>query len=360
MLRVEQVKTWSSTWDFLELPHQVHGEDSLWVAPLRLYERIAMGSLRARDRAFWLVKDGHRVVARLGAMIHPLGALHFGFFECLEGYPEAVPLLLAEARRLGAGRRLVGPYQFDLEEPYTGVLVDGFEHEPMFLMSYNPPYYDDYLQRAGLFPVADLLSYRYRPETLKTDRMASRAQKAARAGVTVQTTSFWQLPVAVRQCVEIANVAWVDNWGYHPPDEDQIQKLLWFSRVLSESDGVVMAYHQGRPVGFMWLVRNLNPILKPARGRLTPRLFLDFLNRKRFPLKARGYGLGVLPESRRHYVPAALVDYALGLAETRDLVEFEVSWVLSDNVPMNALARALGGEAYKTHRVYSDQPEAES
>lgn len=93
-------------------------------------------------------------MARAGFKVHRAHgyeALHFGYFEALPSTRhEEVRALVELGHQLAPHLPMRGPHHFRLEDPYTGLLVDGFDFEPHFLMSYNPPYYEELLAGAGL------------------------------------------------------------------------------------------------------------------------------------------------------------------------------------------------------------------
>lgn len=314
-----------------------------------------MGSLRSDLQEFWVVYHGSRPVARAGFQIQTKNkprTLHFGYFECAEGYADAARMLLSRGSSLAPEAELFGPYQFQLEEPYSGVLVKGFEHDPVFLSSHNPPFYEDYLLRAGLEPAMDLLSYQYLPGTVKLDRMAKRAARAAKAGVSIRSMNRKQMGQDMQTCLDIFNKAWKDNWGFERASTAELKTLLWFSRLFFDRRGILFAEHKGRAIGFQWVLRDFNVLLKQSKGRFTPRLLWDFCFGQGKIQKFRGYALGVLPEYLHLNVTPALVHEIMSKGHHFDWREFEVGWVLSTNTKMNALARALGGVNHKTHRVF--------
>lgn len=48
-----------------------------------------------------------------------------------------------------------------------GLLIDGFDSPPTFMMTYNPPYYADLIERQGLVKSQDLLAFWGHVEMLK-------------------------------------------------------------------------------------------------------------------------------------------------------------------------------------------------
>jgi hypothetical protein len=139
---------------FVDVPWQLFDMDRhpQWVPPLRIAVRDALDRRhpfwRAADRELFLaVRDG-RVVGRVAAIenrahneFHQDRRGFFGFFEVADD-PAAAAALLDAAGDWLAGRGLTsmqGPMN-----PSTnyecGLLVDGYEHHPMFMTAWNPPY----------------------------------------------------------------------------------------------------------------------------------------------------------------------------------------------------------------------------
>jgi GNAT superfamily N-acetyltransferase len=66
----------------------------------------------------------------------------------------------------------------------------------------------------------------------------------------------------------------------------------------------------------------------------------------------RVFALGVLPEHRGTGVDALMYIETAKLARERGYRWAEMSWILENNDMMNRSIQLLGGEVYKTHRMY--------
>ncbi|NIV34856.1 MAG: N-acetyltransferase, partial [Anaerolineae bacterium] len=86
-----------------------------------------------------------------------------------------------------------GPESFSQNEE-CGLLVDGFDSPPVVLMTYNPRYYQDFIERAGFGKAQDLYAwdllttiFDLDPERLprKFLRVAEQARK--REGLVIRT-----------------------------------------------------------------------------------------------------------------------------------------------------------------------------
>lgn len=355
-MKVVEARGWLQLHRFLALAEEIYRDHPRWVSPLRLHQ----GAMLAGNPA-WTVVEGGRTVARMAARVHRQAgreAIHFGFFECREGHPEAARLLVERARALAPGLPLRGPYHFRQEDPYPGLLVDGFDVDPTFLMPYNPPWYDGYLKEAGLRPVMDLYAHEVRPETARLDLLESRVARARAQGIEVRTMDRRHRAREVRSMCRLFNRFLADNWGFEEFEEAQIREMTVLAYAFLEPHMVFLASHEGRDVGCAIVVRDFNPLLKPARGRITPALVWDYLFHRKRLQRFRGYALGVLPECRHMDVPAALVGAILEGARASEpgWESMEVAWVLADNARMNAMANAFGARRTKTYRLFEALP----
>lgn len=345
MIDVVQVRQLSQ---FLAFPEQVYAPDSRWVAPLQLHLRHIIGGLKRTDQAYWLAFRDGQPVARLGARIHG-EALHFGFFESLPDQQEAVTALFARACQLGPGLPLRGPYHYHQEDVYAGVLIEGFDEDPTLMMPYNPPYYDELLRGAGLAPLMDLYSYQFRRGEARTEVMRGRAE---RGGIRVRTMSRWHRHRDMTTILQLVNQTHASNWGFEEYTGELAREMLLLGRFLLDPKLVWLAFDGERAVGFVIVAPDLNPLLKPARGRLGLALLLRLLFRRGTLTNYRGYGMGVLEGSRRRDAAAALVQAVSDASRHHRGDTLEVAWTLANNERMNALARALGGRRNKVHRIY--------
>ncbi len=111
----------------------------------------------ARPQYFLAWRDG-RAVGRITAQVdHVLNEFQdnrwglFGFFECEDDPAAAKALLDAAEQWLRArGRdRMVGPADFTLNDE-CGVLIEGYELDPIILTNWTHRYYPRLLEQAGM------------------------------------------------------------------------------------------------------------------------------------------------------------------------------------------------------------------
>jgi hypothetical protein len=345
--------------DFLDLPDRVYADIPLYCPPLAVHLKTILGQPGDPDRHFLVAYQGGRPVARLGVKRHRHGdydASHFGFYESLPVGPEATVALVEEARRRFPELTLRGPYNFRMEDPNTGVLVEGFEREPYIFMGYNPPYYDEYLQAAGVIPAMDLYAYEFRPESMRLDMLAAKAAAARAKGFTLRPMNMRRVRQDSLKMADIFNDSMAENWGFEILGEEQVNDMVTLARLFLDPRLVFIAEKGSEAVGSVVVFPNYNPIIRRSRGQLSPRFAWEYLTQKRKLDTFRGYAVGVRKAYRDTEVSALLVDAILQQAKVIPWKAAEVSWVLGNNRPMNIMAIAAGGRRSKIYRIYEREP----
>lgn len=360
-LQVRDVLTARDLRQFLKLPREIYPPTSRYVQPLDVHLKMMMGSLKAPKKHFVMAYDGDKPVARLGAKVHEHGAkthLHFGFFECIEGYEDAARLMVESLHKRYPQLPMMGPFHFRMEDPYVGLLVDGYERDPYFLMPYNPPYYLPYLEKAGLHKTMDLFTYEVVDGTLigKSEVILENTQKARNKGIQVRPLDKRKLKSEARMIAEIFNDALSKNWGYEEFLEDQIKEMVTLFRLFIDPKVVAIATHNDKAVGCLIMIPDFNPIIKASKGKITPGLIWKFFTKKRRLSKVRGYALGVKKEYHGYGIGSLLSHYMFENIPNHGYSKGEISWILSNNGPMNELSKAMGAQHNKVYRILEKAP----
>ena len=90
-----------------------------------------------------------------------------------------------------------------------GMLTEGFDSSPMVMMTYNPRYYPELMEKAGLRKAKDLFAYvshAQKIEMAKIDRVADRAVKSN--GVTIRPVNMKDFDAEVERVWEVYGSAW--------------------------------------------------------------------------------------------------------------------------------------------------------
>jgi len=372
-LTVRRVQSGRDRRSFLELPYRLYKGDQHWVAPLRIAQKdiLNVGKhpfYRTSEVEMFLAERGGRVVGRIMAILnrahnefHHEKAGGFGFFEVANDFEAASELL--DAARQWVGQRgaevMRGP--FNPSTNYEcGLLVDGFDSDPFIMMTYNPPYYAEFLERCGFRKAMDLYAYSIHHESFqqseKLKRVADRARTKNR--VTLRTVNLKDFANEVERLRRVYNDAWNNNWGFVPVTREEFEHLardlkqIVDPKVVYIAERIEDASAEPRAVGFFLAVPDVNQALKKAKGRLLPFGLFKLLWHSRKIHSIRIITMGAIRELQNVGIAAMFYDEIFSKVPEHKYVTGEMSWVLENNTLMNRSAELLGGKRYKTYRIY--------
>ncbi|HVE68070.1 MAG TPA: hypothetical protein VNB64_05760 [Solirubrobacteraceae bacterium] len=354
---------------FIELPYRLHSTSPHWIPPLRLERRMFLsrrfGAFFHRGEAqLFLARSGDRVVGRISAHFdRSLNAEKdnrwglFGFLE-LEDDPEVAAALFDAAEgwlRERGYDRMVGPMDFTMNDE-SGILIEGFEREPMIRQPWHPPYYQRLVEEdTGLEKVIDLWMW----ELHISDRAAMlpvvlelAEQSRTEHGITIRRMSRRHLRRDMQIFGDVYNAAWKRNWDFVPYSDKDLDHYAWEMQLAFAREWFMVAEHGDEPVGVALTVPDLNQVLKLMNGRLLPLGWWRFLRRRRIMDRCRVGFLGVKPGWQHTGVAALLYVEHFDTAARDPVTWGEMGWILETNTPMNRGMEAMGGRIVKRFRVY--------
>jgi len=356
--------------EFIRFPWRVYDGDHLWVPPLIRERKAFLDPDRnpffqhARVQLF-LARESRRPVARVAAVVndahdhyHGERAGFFGLFECLAGAQAAAEALLGAAEawvRERSATFLRGPVNLSTNELECGLLVEGFGSAPVFGSAYNPPYYSQLMEAAGLAKCKDLLAfYRYYhpplpPRVLRAIEASSKLM--SRPPVSIRSINMRELETEAVRIASIYNEAWCDNWGFVPITEAEARHLAGQLRDAILPDLSLMAEIDGQAVACFVSIPDLNQVIRPLNGRLTPWGLLNAGLRRRRIDTVRVALLGVKKPYRGLGIDLRLL-MEIWKQRASQRLHWELAWVLEDNHAMIRILQEIGAVAYKRYRLY--------
>jgi hypothetical protein len=357
--------------EFIELPFRLHSTSPQWIPPLRL-ERRMFHSRRmnayfehAGAQEFLARRDG-RVVGRISAQVdrayddqHGPGTGMFGFLE-LEDDPEVASALLDGARDWLAERgrhRMIGPMDYTMNDE-CGVLIEGFEREPMIKQPWHPPYYQRRCEEAGLDKAIDLLMW----ELVIDDRekilpviFDLAEQSESKHGIELRHMRRRDLPKDIKVFGEVYNTAWKDNWGFVPYSDTDLKHLAEEMQLVFDRNWFMVAQKDGETIGIAITLPDVNQVLKRMNGRLMPLGWWHFLRKSAYIDRVRVGFLGVKPEYQHTGAAARFYVEHFDMATKTPQKWGEMGWILETNRSMNRGMEAMGGRVVKRFRVYESR-----
>lgn len=351
---------------FLKFPWQLYDGNPVWVPPLLMDRRKLMDRKNNpfyahAEAGFFLARRGGDIVGRIGAINNHLHFKEhgervgfFGFFESIDDQ-QVADALLATARSWLKERGLTGirgPATPSVNDEF-GLLVDGFDRPPVFLMPYNPPYYARLLEGAGLTKIKDLFAFHVSRDQVLTDRLIRfHAALSKRSELTFRPINMSDFRNEVDRLKVLYNKAWQKNWGAIPMTDAEFDYLAKDFRTIVRPELVIFAEYRGEPIGFSLSLPDLNMALKFNRsGRLLSGI-LALLRHKKDITWTRVLTLGVLPEYQRTGAGGMLFYETARRSAELGFNDGEAGWVLEDNQMMLRGAELMNAVRTKTYRIY--------
>lgn len=367
-LEIVPVETRAHRKQFFQLPWRLYRDDPHWIPPLRRNQQELLGFKPhpfyqdAEIRNFLALRGGEPV-GRVSAIInHGHNRRYreqrgfFGFFESVDD-PAVCRALFDAANTWLAGRGMDtvrGPMNPSMNYE-CGLLVDGFDSHPTFMMTYNLPYYGRLLEECGFEKVQDMYAFWGHVEMLQSldEKLYFVVREATRRfDLKMRQMDRSRFDEEVRMFLEIYNASLGGTWGFVPFSAAEIRHLAASLKWLIVPELTSVVEVDGRPVGAAFGLLDYNPRIREIDGRLFPFGFLRLLRNKQQIKRLRMVSTNVLPEFQRWglglVVHANLLPHALQWG----MEEAEFSWVLESNDLSYKTLKRGGAKITKTYRLY--------
>jgi GNAT superfamily N-acetyltransferase len=372
-LSIAPVSTRRERERLLRLPWRVYAEYPAWVPPLLLERRQVLSPrhnpfLQRIEAQLFLARRGDEVVGSIAAFIDPRvndlyqeAAGSFGFFEVLPDAEAAAALLRAaeEWCRARGMHCMRGPHNFSYDNE-CGLLVKGYDREPVLMTLYSPPYYTEFVECSQYTRLVDWSAYNL-PLPARVEDLPPRMERVRdiarrRSGVTLRPVRLHDFANELARVQQVYNQAWEHNWGFVPMDDAEVAALARGLRSFVDPELVLIAEVDGQVVGASITLPDLNQIFRRMNGRLLPAGWWYLLRRQRYISRGRIFALGVLPAYRQRGIEAAFIVETFRAAILKGYRELELSIVVEHNTATHRsiapLKDLLGGDIARIYRIY--------
>ena len=355
---------------FIEFPYQHYSEDENWIPPLKMEQKKLIDTEKNpfydnADIALFLAEQDGEPCGRIAAIQdrrynehHNNKTGFFGFFECIND--QSVANLLFKVAGDWLKQRghtdVLGPANPSMMDE-IGILIDGFEYEPSFMMPYHKPYYNNLITSAGLEKGMDLYAFRVTQANVTLDRIY-RAEEIVRRRLPklkIREIDTKNLDQEVEIVRNIFNQAWSQNWGFIPLSKEELEDLANDLKLILDPKVAHIAEIDGEPVAFSIALPDLNQALKHTDGTLFPTGIFKLLWHRRNINQLRTALMGVIPEYQGKGIDALLHKEAIINGREVGYNSSELSWVLESNKNMIRVAEKLGANIEKTYRMYTKE-----
>ena len=362
---------------WLHLDRPIYKQYPNWVCPLdsdisKVFDPELNGKFKNGEAIRWYAVDTHtgEAVGRIAAFYdrntleeydQPTGGC--GFFECIDNQ-DVANLMFDACRQWLTSRGLEamdGPINFGSRDAWWGLLVEGYEYEPLYTNPYHPPYYKALFENYGFQNFFNQNSYVWRAENgVLSDIALEKAHRVlANPEYQIRDIHNTDLAEAAENLRTIYNKAWALFTGVKEMSQQEAQKLMRTLRPIIDPNLIYFAYHNDQPIGFFVMVPDLNCVIGKFGGKFglieKLRLMWELKVRKSCD-RVFGIIFGITPQFQGKGIESAIMTYILEnyIQKGRSPYKsFEFAWIGDFNPVMNKMiTNYVCATKHKMHTTY--------
>jgi len=354
--------------NFIKIVWKINSNDPYWVPPL-LMDRIKILD-RKKNPFFKHAEAEYFLAFRNGDLVGRIAAItnqrhnefhkdNTGFFGFLEGVndPQVFKMLLDTTKswlHTKGKDYMIGPMNPSTNDE-IGFLVDGFDSPPYFMMTHNPPYYVDIMQQLGYEKVKDVYAYHIQKNTFNMSEKLVKVSSVTKEkmGITIRNVNLNDFKEELERIRYVYNNAWSKNWGFVPMTPEEFDYIATDFKKIIDPELVLIAEQKAKPIGFSLALPDYNRVFaKIKNGRLFPVGWIKFLTERKKIDSLRIITLGVIQELQHVGIGGLFYIETFKRGTQKGYENAEMSWILEDNELMIKAASLMGGQQYKTYRIY--------
>ena len=354
---VVSVESPSELDDFLKFSEKIYRKDKYWVEPFLAEEKRFFDVknpywVHTKSKLFLAKNKKGDILGRLGVFIDRNYMKHcrkkagyFGFFECFNKKEVAHELFVHAMQWLDYNgvKSLRGPMNGIFAKD-SGFLVDGFNMSPEPLMNYNPKYYVDLMNDLGFEKIDEMDAYKIDLKKIKTLKY--------RTEIKIRSLKKWDIKHELKAANYIINTAMTKNFEFIPATINEFSYMAKHFIHFIDKELVLFAMKDGKEIGIIIAVPNINEVIKKFKGELgiIEKLKLKWEMRKLKDAKVEI--VCVLPEYQHHGIGMELMNRLLINLIGKGYENLEYSRVSEDNISSKRIAEHYGGVVYKKYRMF--------
>jgi len=343
----------------------LYRDDPHWVPPLvferkRFFDPDVNPYFQVADVQCFMAFRGPRPLGTIGAAVdhnyqrEDPGAGFFGFFEFVDDLEVSRALFEAACQWLrGRGmQRALGPFNFNSNHEF-GLLVDGFDSDPMIANPHNREYYERHYRRLGLESVMDWYAYWLVAGEIdeRIPRIANRTL-ARHPEIAIRNVDLGNFEREVALLHDIYDDAWEHNWGHVKMEREEFEYLASGFRSFLDPRFCFVVEVDGKAAALSVSLPDMNQVVKKMNGGLLPFGWLHYLRGKRRVDRLRVFMLGVKQEYQHLSLGALLYAKTWEVGLEAGIRAAEASLILENNHRMRGPLEKMGARIYKTYRSY--------
>lgn len=359
--------------EWLDMANNIYKGNPYWIRPMDgtlrgIFDPAKNHLFEGGEAIRWVARDRKgKVVGRIAAFYNreqasieeqPTGGC--GFFESINNQ-EVANLLFDAAREWLAAHGMEamdGPINFGPRDSWWGVLVEGFEVQPLFENPYNLPYYKELFEAYGFQNYFNQHTYL---RELKVGAFSDSVYERVKRLQAIPEYHFGHiskqnLDRVTEDFRTIYNKAWAGFSGVKEMSEEQARKMMLSLKPIIDEKLIYFAHYNDEPIGFFIMVPDLNPIMADFNGKFGWWQQLKLMWRLKVRRKAtRIFGIifAVTPEYHGKGIESGIIHAFEQQVMALGYKSLELAWMGDFNpVMMRMVESFVCARKFKMHTTY--------
>ena len=377
-MQVIEVNSAETVKDFLLVNAIMNSHNPAYIRPLdnevmEVFDPAKNKAHKYGETKRWIAKDEQgNLIGRIAAFTNskylnkgtefPTGCI--GFFDSIND--QALANVLFDTAKYWLQEKgmeaMDGPINFGDRDKWWGLMVEGFDSEPMYGMSFNPAYYESLFEGYGFQNYYNQYYYSMLVDDPLPPRFPERHAKfKAKAGYEARHISFDKLEKYANDFATVYNAAWAQHGEAKEITQEQVIKLFKKMKPVMDPRMVWFAYFKEEPIAMFINIPDLNQYFKHFNGKFgwLQKLQLLWMKMRGTNKRLTGLAFGVVPKYQALGIDSFMI-YECGLMVQNKgwYYQYEMGWAGDWNPKMINIYKSLGGKQSRrmvTYRFLFDE-----
>lgn len=380
-MQLIEVSNAATAKEFIKVNVLMNKENPLYIRPLDseiddVFDTTKNKNFKYGEANRWILKNSDgALIGRIAAFTHSkyinkgteFATGGIGFFECINNQDAANILFNAAKNWLHSKgmEAMDGPINFGDRDKWWGLMVEGFDKEPMYGMPYNPPYYEQLVEGYGFQNYYNQYWYMMGVDDKLPDRFAERHAKfKAKAGYEARHITMANLNKHAEEFATVYNAAWAQHGEAKEITTEQVIKLFGKMKAIMDPRMLWFAYYKEEPIAMFINIPDINQYFKHFNGKLglIEKLRLLWMKKRGTCKKLTGVAFGVVPKYQALGIDSFMIQECALLIQGKGWYEtYEMGWAGDWNPKMINIYKSLGANPSRrmiTYRYIFDNKHA--
>jgi hypothetical protein len=366
-LVIKEVNTKKEYKTFIYLPDKIHKGHVDWLPPIYMDEKKFFDpkknlSFRGCDyKQLLAYKDGEAVGRIMGIINHQFNKVtnsnnvRFSYLECYND-PEVSHALISTIEKWGREKgmtKIVGPFGFT-DRDIQGVLIEGFEFEPVIDSAVNYEFLPKLIEREGYEKELDCVIHRF-PLSIELPEIYQKVYQRVTAKKDFQFKEFTsrkQLKPLIIPVLRMVNESFKDIYGFMPMDDKEMMELAKRYLPILDPRFIKVVFKGEEVVAFLISMPNMYKGIQKSKGRILPFGIFHILKAMKTAKSVNTMLGAVAPAYQKQGLDIFLSMTTFASARKAGMTSIDTHVVMEDNDDMMAELKRYGAHLIKKFRVY--------